>query len=185
MRLVAIYNDENKFTGATGVFHDITELKITEQALRERELELETKTKNLEEMNTALSVLLKKREADKEELEERIISNIKRIIEPFLAKLKKCVCQNETHKTYIDIIESQLNDITSQFALKLTSKILNLSPSEVKVATLIKHGARSKEIANIMNLSINTVDSYRYRIRCKLGIKNKAVNLTSHLATFQ
>ncbi len=55
-----------------GTIIDITERKKAERALREREAELDLKNESLEEMNAALRVLLKKREEDKAELEEKV-----------------------------------------------------------------------------------------------------------------
>jgi len=47
---------------------DVTPIKLVEETLREREFELELQKQNLEEANTALRVLLKRREEDKGEL---------------------------------------------------------------------------------------------------------------------
>jgi hypothetical protein len=55
------------------VITDITELKRTEQALKVREKELEIKTKNLEDANVALRILLQRIEEDKIELEENVL----------------------------------------------------------------------------------------------------------------
>lgn len=59
--------------GILGVFSDITERRQAEEALRERKKELEFKTQNLAEANIALKVLLKRRDEDKAELEEKIL----------------------------------------------------------------------------------------------------------------
>ncbi|MBE9543360.1 MAG: PAS domain S-box protein, partial [Proteobacteria bacterium] len=53
-------------------YEDITEIATTQKALEQREKELELKTVSLEEVNTALRVLLKRREEDKTELEEKV-----------------------------------------------------------------------------------------------------------------
>ena len=46
---------------------------------------------------------------------------------------------------------------------------------------LIKEGKSSKEIARIMNISLNTVHTYRNKIRKKTNTKNSKVNLRSYL----
>jgi len=66
-----------------------TERNQAEEMLREKEKELELKTRNLEEVNTALKVLLKRRDEDKTELEEKVLSNLKELIVPYLEKLIK------------------------------------------------------------------------------------------------
>ena len=51
-------------------------------------MELEAKTIGLEEANTALKVLLKQRENDKVELEEKVLLNVRELVFPYLEKLK-------------------------------------------------------------------------------------------------
>ncbi len=61
-------NDNGAPVGMIGTLRDITEIRQTQDALTKREAELEIKTKEFEEMNTALRVLLKGREEDKGDL---------------------------------------------------------------------------------------------------------------------
>jgi DNA-binding NarL/FixJ family response regulator len=120
--------------------------------LRERELELELQTHKLEETNTALRVLLKTREEDKHELEEKVLANVKELITPYLKDLKNAGLDTR-QKAYLEIVESNLNDIISPFLHHLSSKYLSLTPREIQVATLVKEGKASKEIAEMLHLS--------------------------------
>jgi len=161
-------------------FRDITEKKKTENALRHREEELEIKNLNLEEVNTALRVLLEKREQDKKELEEKVLSNVKELVEPNLERLKRSGL-NKKQEAYASVLESNLKDIISPFSRTLTSKYLSLSPTEIQVANLVRDGRTTKEIADLMNLSARTVEFHRANIRTKLGLKNMKANLRSYL----
>ena len=141
-------------------------------------------SQNLEEVNAALKVLLKRREEDKIELGENILANVKELVLPYLEKLKKS--QSEPHQmTLVDIIESNLKDITSPFATKLSSRYLNLTPTEIKVSSLIKGGKTTKEMADLLHLSVNTIRTHRFHIRSKLGLKKRKVNLRSYLRSYQ
>jgi PAS domain S-box-containing protein len=144
------------------------------------EAELTEKTKDLEELNSALTVLLKKRDEDKSELEEKIVGNIKELILPYLQKIKGASLEKR-EKTYLDIAEANLGSIISPFVRHLSSKFIRLTPSEIQVANLIKLGKTSKEIGALNNLSFKTIEFHRDNIRAKLGIKNKKVNLRTHL----
>jgi len=166
--------------GAIESIRDITERRRMEEALRKREEELELKSRNLEEMNTALRVLLKHREEDKSELEERILSNVKKLVIPYVEKLRKSRLTDE-QASYLDILDDHLRDVLSPFLRNLGTRHLNLTPKEIQVASLIREGKTSKEIADVIGVSARAVDFHRDNIRIKLGIKNKKANLRSFL----
>jgi len=179
------YTDVNQnIIGLIGFSLDVTEQKHAQQALQDREQELELKRKNLEEVHTALKVLLKKREEDKAEHEERVVANIKGLVMPFVEKLKKTKME-AIQKAYVDIIESNLFNILSPFPNRLTSQFLHLTPSEIQIANLIKDGHTTKEVAQLLNLSNRTVDVHRENIRKKIGIHNKKINLRSYLLSLK
>ncbi len=159
---------------------EIEERKLVEKELREKEKKLEHQTKNLEEVNTALKVLLDHREEEKKKLGEDMLMNVKKMVLPYLDKLDKDGIGYEM-KTYINIIKSNLEDLISPFANRLSSKYLNLTPSEIQVADFIKHGKTSKEIAALLNVSYHAVVFHRNSLRRKLDLANKKINLRSYL----
>ena len=162
---------------------DITERKQTEEVLRKSERELKSKTENLEEVNSALNVLLKRVEEGRIELEEKILSNIRELVLPYIARLKKT--QLSDHQaSYLIVIETNLDNIASSFLYHLKMRYLNLTHREVQVASLVKEGKSTKEIAELLNIAIKTVVFHRNSLRKKLGLKNQKANLRAHLLTF-
>jgi PAS domain S-box-containing protein len=162
------------------IIRDITERKQAEKALHQRESELQIYADELEEVNTALRVLLKRREEDKTELEEKILINVKELVAPCLERLRKTGL-NARQAAHVETLESNLTDIISPFAHKLSSKHLNLTPTEIQIANLVKEGRTTKEIAEMLNSSSRTVEFHRKNIRKKIGIVNRKTNLRSHL----
>lgn len=158
--------------------------KQAEAAVRKRESDLQEKSRHLEEINTALKVLLERREADKSELGENVLHNVRVLINPYLERLGKTHL-DQNQKTLFGIIELNLNNIISPFMAKLSSKYLNLTPMEIKVAGLVKDGSTNQEIAELLCIALNTTLFHRHNIRRKLGVKNKKINLRSHLLTFE
>ena len=144
---------------------------------------MKIKTLNLEELNTALRVLLKQRENDREELEEKVLTNIKEFVLPYVEKTRTGKVDPKS-LAYLGILESNLKDIIAPFSRKLSSKYVNLTPKEIQIANFIKEGKTSKEIADIMNVSKSAVDIHRYRLRNKLGLNNQKANLKSHLTHY-
>ena len=134
-------------------------------------------------MNTALRVLLKQREDDKKEMGQIVLKNVKDLVRPYLQRLNSGRL-NSTQKSLLGILETNLNHIISPFVDRLSSGLARLTPGEIRVASLVKEGKTNEEIAEILLVSKNTVLFHRHRIREKLGIKNKKINLRSHLLSF-
>jgi FixJ family two-component response regulator len=142
---------------------------------RERKLRRE-----LQETNVALGVLLRQSDREKDELSASIASIIKKMVLPYLDKLRNHRLNAEC-LACLDIVESNLAEICSPLVKKLSLQHANLSPMEGQVADMIKYGKRNKEIASILGISLNTVMTHRYRLRSKLALKGKDINLRSYL----
>ncbi len=163
-----------------GTCIDITDRKASEQALRERERDLRSNALKLEEMNSALKVLLKLGDEERQELEKNILYNVKELVIPALDKLKATPL-SDLQKDYLSIVYENLNHVISPFLRNLAFQSSKLTPREIQVASLIRENKTSKEIAGYLSLSVRSVEVYRGRIRGKLGLKNKRSNLRSYL----
>mgnify|MGYP001814006922 CR=1 FL=1 len=153
-----------------------------EALVQERTRQLNIETQKLEEMNTALRVILNQRNKDRDRIEENILNNLKELVFPYIRSLKKLE-QNKQKRAYMEIIESNLNSIIEPFDKKLSSKFINLTPMEIKVADLIKHGKSTKEIAELFSLSQKTVETHRSILRRKLGLTHTKANLRTFLVS--
>jgi PAS domain S-box-containing protein len=163
---------------------EIMEHERTADVLKKREQELDIKSRYLEDANTALKVLLKHREDDKDELQENIVSNVKELIMPYIEKLRM-VRSAPQQDAYLDVIENNLNNIISPFLRNVTLNHFNLTPREIEVANLVKDGKSTKDIGEILNLSTRAVEFHRDNIREKLGLKKTKSNLRSTLLSLQ
>ena len=132
--------------------------------------------------NIALKVLLKQRELDRVDLEQKVLGNIKKLVFPYMEKLKNLQL-NKNQKAMLDIIESHLKDIVSPFLKRLSALNKILTPQELQIATLIKDGKSSKEIAAMLNISLSTINFHRKNLRAKFGLSNKRSNLQSYLSS--
>ena len=193
--LFPILDDDGSVKRFTVFVQDVTERFECEEALRkagkelehqvnEKTRELQDKNQNLLELNTALRVLLNKRDEDKKELEKSVLLNVREMIEPYINKLKKTKLDG-MQKTYLGIIESNLNDIISPFMCGVSINLLNFTPTELQIANLVKQGKTTKEIVSILNVSAKTIEFHRDNIRKKLGIRNRKINLRTHLLSLE
>ena len=172
--------EEDFLTAVANSVASVVELKKTQQNLKEREEELQAKSRDLEEVNAALRVLLKKRDEDKIELEQKIFFNIEKLVKPYLAKMKSTEL-DRGQQSYLTLLESNLDDISSPLTRRLTYKFKNLTASEIQIANLVLDGKRTKEIAMLLNVSDKTIEVHRKNIRKKLGLTNKRADLRSYL----
>ena len=155
-----------------------------EQLVQERTDNLRKTNQRLEEANIALRVVLKQMEQKEKINKDNFLINIKQSIMPFLKQLEETGL-NKGQQILLDRLQINMNQITSPLIGKLSSKYLNLTPMEIKVAILVKDGAVNKEIAQVLNVSLNTITSHRYKIRTKLGLRNKNINLHTYLLSLE
>jgi DNA-binding CsgD family transcriptional regulator len=90
---------------------------------------------------------------------------------------------DHNQRTLLEIIDSNLNEISTPFMQGFSSKFSKLSPAEIQVANFVKKGKITREIADLLNVSTKTIDCHRDSIRKKIGIRNKKINLRSYLAS--
>ena len=158
----------------------IEERKQAEEALRASEVLLAKEKVNLEEINVVLKVLLRKQEGEKRDVQDQIVSQVKQLIEPCLHKLQKSDL-NDNQSAMLRLLSANLSEIISPFSRTLFAMELSLTPTEIRVANLVKDGKTSKEIGELINLASGTIDIHRKNIRKKCGIANKKVNLRTYL----
>ncbi len=143
--------------------------------------ELRDRARRLEEANIAMKVLLRHREEDRRELEEQFLANFRKLIMPSLEKLKRSGL-TPRQSAYVDIIEMNARKMFSAFGAAGLAQA-SFTPIEMRIVEYIKEEKTTKEIGSLLNLSPRTVEYYRDRIRKKLGLTSKNVNLRSYLYT--
>lgn len=166
---------------------NITPLKQLEEELREQTLRLEASEQELnvqkdalEETNTALKVLLRQREQDKKEMEENLVRNVREQLFPYLEMLAASSLSTR-QKMWAETIRSGLENIISPLFSRFSSLKLQLTPSEMQIAALIRDGRTTKEIAHVQGCSVDAIEFHRKNIRKKLGITHRKVNLRTYL----
>lgn len=184
LRAYANIDETGKIISLVGIHTDITEQKRMEDSLQASHKILEKKVKErtgeLQDMNAALKVILKKRDDDKKEMEEKLFTHYNSLILPFFQKLKVSLTEKNQHYL-MEIVESNLKEFLQPFSKKISDPLARLTPTEIQIASLIKQGLSNKEMSITLNSSIRTIEAHRANIRKKLDLKNKKINLSSYL----
>ena len=174
-----------KDTSKVIVTHEnITQIIEIQEALEKKEAELRNERERLEETNIALRVLLRQRDEDKKRIEETIYVNVDRLVLPYVEQLLQGRL-SEKQKTLTEVINTNLRDIVSPFLRSLTTLHTMLTPQEIEVANMVRSGRSSKEIAEVLGISVSGVDFHRKKLRQKLGLTNSSKNLRSYLLSLE
>ena len=166
--------------GAIIISQDITMSKKDEEELKKSKLKLQRQKSVLEQKNIALREVLGQIEVEKKAVEDNIMANVNKMILPVLEKMK-LKDESDEYAEFINLIEHFSKKLSSSFGREITKTSLKLTPREIEICTLIENGLINKEISTFLNISYLTVDDHRKKIRKKLGITNKRINLTTFL----
>ncbi len=145
-------------------FRDITRRKHDEMQLRKKHIALQEVLAHLED--------------EKLKIKQQVAKTVDQVLMPTLNRINSS--QTSSNQGYFDVLKNGLEELssTSSTIVQIYSK---LTPREIEICNLIKNGSTSKEIAQTLNISMLTVNKHRERIRKKLVISNKSINLTSYL----
>lgn len=150
-----------------------------EQHLRTLNTEIDNRTSDLDEINTALRVLLRQRENDRQTLEQETCAELSQQLSPLLEQLASEPL-SDTQLDCLQLIRGQL--VPADHAPLQNLRLL--SPAEQNVVSYIQAGKSSKEIAELLHISKKTVDYHRQNIRKKLGLNSASVSLKSYLTPY-
>jgi len=149
------------------------------ESLKETQIRLITEQVALKRKNQALKEVLDQIERDKVQLKHRFNMNIQKVIMPILSGLK---ASDKRHLgKHILFLEEALQNITSGVLGVPEDKLNRLTPREVEICNYIRNGMSTKEIAEMLRLSHQTVSKQRAIIRRKLEISNKKINMSSFI----
>lgn len=146
--------------------------------LVKREQELQEKNQELSDINTTLNTLLKRRNHEHKAIRVEIADKTAKTVLPLLEKAKKL--SSGSTKDCVETARLNLLDIFTNHSQEtlITAK---LAPRELEIIHYIKQKKTSKEIAELLKLSVRTIEYYRENIRKKLRLVQQKKNLGKFL----
>ena len=163
---------------------EVEQKEFMKKAIELNEKELKERALKLEETNITMSVLMKKMETERKEIEENVMFKIRELIFPYIDKLRNSRLTSQ-QKNSLDLIKSNLKDVLSPITHMYSTKYLKLTPKELQIAELVKEGKSSKDIGDVLGISKRTVEFHRDSIRKKIGLKERKINLRTYLMTMR
>lgn len=157
----------------------VRERQTLEHIVAQRTAQLVQEKQNIEEMNITLRNVLRNVEAERQRLYQEAGDKVRQLIFPTLARVEFEQVQN-IRTAYADMLRKHIMRILP--GTKHDEPLfLQFTIAEMKVCQLIEAGHSSKEIAAMLRISPQTVQTHRRNIRRKLGIRGRDAQLSAQL----
>ncbi|WP_167496433.1 response regulator [Desulfopila sp. IMCC35006] len=161
--------------------HTVDELQTVLTTLLIREKELQDKNQELQDTNTTLSVVMKRRERELRDIRQEFAAKTLETVLPLLKKAQSRA--SGPARDYMATAQANLLDVFTDQPHDNLLIQAKLAPRELQIINYIRQNKTTKEIADLLGLTISTVESYRENIREKLRLKNKKINLKKFLTS--
>jgi FixJ family two-component response regulator len=157
----------------------IDDLKQSRSELLGQQKRLENLNAQLRDTNRALSIFAQNIEREREDVEKRIAVKLRNLVIPMVQRLRNDKALSR-YESQLDMLTMQIEDLTSGFTMDSRVAAV-LSFTELRVASLIKNGITTEDIARQLHISESTVRTHRKNIRKKLKINNVQYSLRNFL----
>lgn len=164
------------------VNRDVTARVQAEDELLRKDREISLQLGKIEKLNAALTALLEHREQENQRHLAGLHTTLEQLVLAHVETLKATPLTPD-QKILIEVIEANLRNVAASFVRQLDAWKLQLTPTEVQVADLVRLGKRNKEIARLLHVSPSAIAFHRNNLRGKLGLTGRPVNLVSYLRT--
>ena len=149
------------------------------QKLEQARVDYDKLVNQLLESNKAMAALARSMEKMHMESERAVARRIQGVTRPILDKISRDE-KLVTVRTELGAAVDELDDLAA--GLGDGEGILQkLTPSERRIAVMVKSGMSSQQISDSLNIAIDTVKTHRRNIRRKLDLGNRKANLRRYL----
>lgn len=155
------------------------ELKFRQKELLRHKSELEKVNKELLETNKAITVLARNIDKNRQETENKVATTISSRIMPIIEDLRKSDTFDNIHSG-LDMLAAHVQALSRKLIGDMDI-MAYLTPTELRIAAMIKNGLTSQDIAEKLYISLHTAKTHRRNIRKKLNVQNSSINLASYL----
>ena len=156
-----------------------TELERKQDELARLKLEGKRIGCVLLETNNAVTLLARNVNQHRLQAEKKIAITINSKIMPIVEDLRRKNNLVDV-KTGLEMLNAHLQTVARELLGEMNVSV-RLSPSELQIATMVKNGLTTPEIAQRLHISPQTVKTHRRNIRKKLDIHAPGANLTAFL----
>ncbi|HEU4366347.1 MAG TPA: PAS domain S-box protein [Candidatus Krumholzibacteria bacterium] len=160
------------------VTRDMTDVRVADERLRETTEKLRRDHVELVRKNIALNEVLEHLDKEKEQYRHELCASVENLVRPMLKKLRE---EDRIPGRDYDRLLETLDKVTGRHIDQFKNNVSKLTPRELDILEMIRAGHSSKQIAESLGLSSQTVHKHRQSIRRKLQIDHREINLSAYL----
>lgn len=164
----------------TNITPQVLQREMMEEAIGRHAAALLEEKRRQEELNITLRTVLSTIHAERDSRRDELSSHIRRVLLPALEQIGK-EPDAAARKSMIQLLRGSLLSLTDSGEERPQDGLSKLTLAELKVCRLVRAGHSSKEIAELLNISPETVQTHRRNIRRKLGLRGHDTQLAVHL----
>lgn len=164
----------------TNITPQVLQREMMEEAIGRHAAALLEEKRRQEELNITLRTVLSTIHAERDSRRDELSSHIRRVLLPALEQIGK-EPDAAARKSMIQLLRGSLLSLTDSGEEWPQDGLSKLTLAELKVCRLVRAGHSSKEIAELLNISPETVQTHRRNIRRKLGLRGHDTQLAVHL----
>lgn len=173
-RVVPEVEEDGTVSAALAIIRDVTEHRRARK-------QLEQERSALQKANVAMEEIMARIRQEPVEVSQRIQANVDKIVMPMIHSLQQQASPQQ--RKSLELLGEALGELTAPHVDKLSQRFSQLTAAELRICDMVRRGLSSKEIANILDISVSTVSRHRENIRRKLDLAHRGVNLASFLRT--
>lgn len=143
--------------------------------LRNQQLEQDVIRKSEELANSAMNIVRKSELLEK--VEQELLQLPNDLGRSAYQKIHRLIERNLSSEKDWRVFEANFNQVHEGFLKKLLTQYPNLSKGDLKLAAFLRMNLSSKEIAGFLNITVQSVELKRHRLRQKMALEHgKSLN---------
>lgn len=175
-----VFDDRGRAFGVIEYVREVSTPSVEARAVENLKRRVQFQDHSLQEREAVVEYLLRRSGEAERRLAKDVAANVELLIAPLLADIQSR-CRDSELASDLALLGERLVAIASPFLRSLSASNRDLSRRELEVASLIREGRSSKDIAGILRVSEKAVDFHRMNLRRKLGILGTGESLFERL----
>ena len=148
-----------------------------DEDMKRKSCELADSTMNLKRKND----MLKSLDNNMQELSEYIRQyDSKSIVSKKVVSMRRSIKKNMAEDDKWEKFQENFNLVYNDYMKKLIIRYPDLTKSDRKLCAYLRMGLSSKEMSTLLNTSVRSIETARYRLRRKMDLEN-GENLVSFI----